>query len=79
MTTIPKPHDLGARFEKLTTDELNAEKNRLVSEYKTQRDWAFDGCTSSATGAYYAAQQIDAINAELKTREHYENPINYRK
>lgn len=79
MTTIPKQHDLGARFEKMTTDELNAEKNRLVSEYKTQLGWAFDGCTSSASGAYYAAQQIDAINAELKTREPYENLINYCK
>ena len=77
--TIPKPHDLGVRFEKMTTDELNAEKNRLVSEYKTLRDWAFDGCVGSAADAYAGAQQIDAINAELKTREHYENPINYRK
>ena len=77
--TIPKPHDLGARFEKMTLDELNAEKNRLVSEYKTLRDWAFGGCVGSAAGAYASAQQIDAINAELKTREPYENLINYRK
>lgn len=79
MTTIPKPHDLGARFEKMTLDELNAEKNRLVSEYKTLCGWAFDGCVGSAADAYASAQQIDAINAELKTREPYENLINYCK
>ena len=77
--TIPKPHDLGVRFEKMTLDELNAEKNRMVSEYKTLLDWAFDGCVGSAADAYASAQQIDAINAELKTREPYENLINYCK
>lgn len=59
---------LADKYAAMTTPELTAERARLVSEYRTQRDWAAEGCTTSAAGALTAAHQIDAINHELRRR-----------
>lgn len=61
-------NELGDKFAGMTTGGLIAERARLVSEYKTQRAWAAEGCTTSAAGAFTAAHHIDAINHELRRR-----------
>lgn len=66
--------ELGDKFAGMTTDELIAERARLVSEYRTQRDWAAEGCTASAAGAFAAAHHIDAINHELRRRCNAQTP-----
>ena len=65
---------LADKYAAMTTPELTAERARLVSEYQTQRDWAAEGCTSSASGAYTTAHEIDAINAELRKRLNAQTP-----
>ena len=65
---------LADKYAAMTTPELLAERARLVSEYRTQRGWAAEGCISSAAGAYTAAHEIDAINAELRKRLNAQTP-----
>lgn len=65
---------LADKYAAMETLELTAARARLVSEYRTQRDWAAEGCTSSAAGAYTAAHEIDAINAELRKRLNAQTP-----
>lgn len=65
---------LADKYAAMTTPELLAERGRLVSEYQTQRDWASEGCTTSAAGAYNSAHEIDAINAELRKRLNAQTP-----
>ena len=66
--------ELGDKFAGMTTDELIAERARIVSEYRTQRAWAAEGCTTSAAGAFACAHHIDAINHELRRRCNAQTP-----